>query len=72
MQKKQTRAEVFKTLGTNPRYIQLNKSKDEVNRALSHAKAARSTSAASLETSFNRIMREITKLEDAALKRAGY
>lgn len=69
---KQTRAEVFATLQSNPRYKQLNKAKDEVNRAISIARAARSTSVKGLRQSFDRIMRDIQKIEDGALKRAGW
>jgi len=72
--KKQTRAEVFATLQTNPAYRQLHKAKGELEQSIKHARAARGvpTVLKNLERAFDQLVKRMITIEDAALKRAGH
>lgn len=69
-----TRSEVFADLQSNPAYTQLHKAKDELEKSLKHARAARSATSIvkGLERSFDSLVKRMIKLEDAALKKAGH
>jgi hypothetical protein len=68
-----TRAEVFQSLEGNPKYQNLHKAKDKLEAALSLAKAARDpVSVKAMGKAFDRVVLQMIKVENAALKKAGF
>jgi len=68
-----TRSEVFAGLEHNPKYQNLHKAKDKLEAALTLAKAARDpASVKAMGRAFDRVVAQMIKVENAALKRAGF